>query len=406
MGQFTSSARAASRHENVLSDIRHDASKERRTIRLLLLGLEGSGKSLFLAQLARSYEVEHPQKTYQPVYLLAGTPADDRTAKAAMRNATLNGARVLARAALASGAEFGSAKAEAAARLLAASAPECALSKPLGEAVASLWAAGGKALALAWDAASQDLCDNYFYLVKRVRDQIQPKFVPTVEDRLRLHFPTLHPLRVLLRKKDEKSTLHVAELPGRVAADAAQLRAALNVLSESALLLVFCVALSDFDRTVFDDPAASLAPRAPRNKLQAALDAWGTVATSPALKHAHITLLLTKLDIFTAKLETTDLRHPGSSQIPPRFLDYRGGAQLESALSYIEEIFHERAAGRPNVRIQAVNLLDHNKGASGSSSVALKGAIMKGSHTMALCTALRQHARQVKDEVLLALDTV
>lgn len=386
MGQLLSSllctfAEAGSpqaRHEELVARLQANALTERRFIPILVLGLPGSGKSLLIAQLAASFSA--------PPHLLSGAAADDAAAAAAMRDATVDSARALARAALATGEPFGSASAADAAALLVALPQGCALTAVVAEATAHLWGSGGRAVALAWDAVSAHCSDNFNYLVRRAKAQSARGFAPSAEDRLRLHLPTLHPMRTLLRERGAKNVLHLAEVPGCVLSSAAQLSCAVALLQESALALIFCCALSDFDRTEAA-PAAGLALEPPRNRLVAALDAWEAVARSPHFERAHITLLLTKQDAFTDKLETIDLRHPGSAAVPPRFLDYRGGADAGAALAYLEARFHERAAGRAvPVRIQATNLLDPKRVA-------------------ALCTALKDHARHIKEEELTVLDS-
>lgn len=374
------------RHEELAARHQRQAVLDRRYVPLLVLGLPGAGKSLLVCQLASSIA--------SPPHLLSGAAADGAAAAAAMRDATVGTARALARSALASGAAFGAPGAEAAAELLAALPEGCAITAAVAEAVARLWGGGGVALALAWDAVA--CADNVNYLVRRAKAQSARGFEPSVEDRLRLHLPTLYPMRTLLRERGAKDVLHVVELPGRVALEGGgrQLPTACALLRHSALGLIFCAALTDFDRVLAaaQQEGGGLQqlgpPQPPRNLLLCALDVWEAVAASPHFRHSRITLLLTKLDAFRAKLQTTDLRHPGSDSVPPRFLDYRSGTDASAALAYLEARFHERAAGRAlPVRIQAIDLLDAKRVA-------------------ALCAALKDHARHIKEEEQMRLDAV
>ena len=382
----SSAASLEARHEALAAQHQRQATQDRRFVPLLVLGLPGAGKSLLICQLASSFA--------SPPHLLSGAAADDAAAAAAMRDATIDTARALAHSALASGAALGTPGAAAAAALLAALPQGCALTAAVAEAAARLWGGGGAALALAWDAVAS--ADNVNYLVRRAKAQSVRGFVPSEEDRLRLHLPTLYPMRTLLRERWDKDVLHVVELPGRTALEGGgrQLPTAFALLRHSALGLVFCAALTDFDRVL--PPHAGVAaaaaqlgpPQPPRNLLLCALDVWEAVAASPHFRHSHITLLLTKLDAFKAKLQTTDLRHPGSDSVPPRFLDYRSGTDASAALAYLEARFHERAAGRAlPVRIQAIDLLDAKRVA-------------------ALCAALKDHARHIKEEEQMRLDAV
>ena len=383
MGQLLSlgppAESSATRHELLAAECSKQVLQERRRFaRVLVLGLEGSGKSLFVSQLASSFKA--------PPFLLSGCAAGDQAAAAVMQQATLACGRQLAAAALASGEAFASPEAAAGAQLLLEAPASSQLTPALSEAVVGLWSGGGRAVALAWDSVASQCSDNMNYLVRRARAAAARGFQPTTEDRLRLHLPTRFPMRTLLRERWDKHVVHVVELPSGVVAEAPQLARACAVLQESATALVFCVALADFDRTLHD-PATGLLLQPPRNRLVCALDAWAAVAASPHFRHAHLTLLLTKLDAFGEKLKTQDLRHPGSATVPPRFLDYRGGPDQAAALSYLEGRFHERAAGRtPQARIQAVNLLDPTK-------VGL------------LCGAFKEKTRQVMEELLQVLDT-
>jgi hypothetical protein len=169
--------------------------------------------------------------------------------------------------------------------------------------------------------------------------------------------------------------------------------------------VVHCVALTDFCRLL---PADAAAGAPPRNKLAAALDAWEALLSTkgaggekafalgerewgehraarewarwerqrekgdakppagagpraaPKLA-VHVHLLLTKVDLFEALLlRGVPLRaEPTPAGDPPRFLDFRGGANVADAIGYIKGRFEKLAdKHRVPAQVDTVNLLD------------------------------------------------
>ena len=205
----------------------------------------------------------------------------------------------------------------------------------------------------------------------------------------------------------------VTELPGCATESGGPLHTAslprlAPLLRESTRMVVFCVALSDYGRLL---PACTETGTPSRNALLSALRDWEDLLATRAFRDepplmgaasgvpgegggggggveaaaflpqrrsaTRITLLLTKIDLFETMLKRgIPMRYEGANDPvwePPRFLDYRGGADYSAALAFIKGKF-ESIARKHDTRIEvaAVNMLE------GRALGALLNCIVEG----------------------------
>lgn len=323
-------------------------SQATKVVPVLVLGYCRSGKSTFITQLSSP-------RLYPEVVHHSPPPAFAPSSVEVMRDTTVASLRLLSRAALASGEPLPPLES---AQFIARQPPGCALTLALAEAMQEVWGRGGRAVQVAFDKCYPQLAENLMYLVGRAREQAMRDFSPSPRDLLRLYMPTTRPSRLLLRDPAAKFTVEVCEIPGGMCRNPLTLRHTCASVRDSALVVFFCVSLADYHSTVVEVAPDSRQPSPPRNLLQEALKTWATLVNSPHFEHSHLTLLLTKRDVFEESVRTVELRHEGSTSVPPRFLDYRGGKDHAAALSYIEALFYEKAKDRRiPVTIQALNLV-------------------------------------------------
>lgn len=103
-------------------------------------------------------------------------------------------------------------------------------------------------------------------------------------------------------------------------------------------LLVFCVALSDYDKLCYEDDKT--------NRLHESLNIWTKCIGEPWFRSIPKLLLFTKLDLFKEKIKNVDLRvcfpnYNGLFTIDnPLFIGI--GSSYEDATKFIERSFLEK----------------------------------------------------------------
>ena len=236
------------------------------------------------------------------------------------------------------------------------------LTPAVAEAAGELWRQE-RGLERAWDRRRYALHDNTAYLVRRMAAIAAPSYLPTREDVLRCHDPTLA-VRDMSFKLGAADARFIEVAPG-LSATTGAIRSGgrlpyhkwLDVFSMSNGIL-FVVALSDYD-SVGEGGGDNGEP--PLNKLAIALEHWRRILAllSNTSSQTLLVCLLTKRDLFMDKIKTTPLRHAGGHDTAPRYMDYSDGSDPVLALQYVEKLFASaNVSNRPNVVVETCSLLD------------------------------------------------
>lgn len=92
---------------------------------------------------------------------------------------------------------------------------------------------------------------------------------------------------------------------------------------ENATTVIFCVALSEYDQLLAEDPR--------QNRLVESFQLFDNIVNSRWFHHSSIVLFLNKTDVFRQKLRT--------SPLSDYFPDYTGGADYDRATEFVRDRF-------------------------------------------------------------------
>jgi len=95
---------------------------------------------------------------------------------------------------------------------------------------------------------------------------------------------------------------------------------------QDVMAILFCVALSEYDQTLWEDARV--------NRMHESLELFGSTANSKWFPNTSKILFLNKSDIFQDKIARKDLKCC--------FPDYNGGCDFLNATHFIEQKFVER----------------------------------------------------------------
>jgi len=95
---------------------------------------------------------------------------------------------------------------------------------------------------------------------------------------------------------------------------------------EGVTAIIFCVAMSEYDQTLREDPT--------KNRMEESLALWDEISNSQWFAKTAFILFLNKLDLFKAKIRKVDMK--------VTFPDYTGGCKKKNGKAYVKKIFLQK----------------------------------------------------------------
>ncbi|XP_065102985.1 guanine nucleotide-binding protein subunit alpha-14-like isoform X1 [Paramisgurnus dabryanus] len=170
------------------------------------------------------------------------------------------------------------------------------------------------------------LLDSTEYFMKNLDRIAAADYIPTAQDVLRVRFPTTgindYSFSV------EKITLRIVDVGGQKSERRKWIHCFENVTS-----LIFLASLSEFDQVLEENNKD--------NRMKESLSLFYTTIHSPWFATASIILFLNKMDILAEKIQTSDLQ--------TYFPDFRGRRRdVDNAMDYICNMYLKQASNREN----------------------------------------------------------
>ncbi|XP_055073801.2 guanine nucleotide-binding protein G(q) subunit alpha isoform X2 [Misgurnus anguillicaudatus] len=170
------------------------------------------------------------------------------------------------------------------------------------------------------------LLDSTEYFMKNLDRIASADYIPTAQDVLRVRFPTTgindYSFSV------EKITLRIVDVGGQKSERRKWIHCFENVTS-----LIFLASLSEFDQVLEENNK--------ENRMRESLSLFYTTIHSPWFATASIILFLNKMDILAEKIQTSDLQ--------TYFPDFRGNRRdAQEAMGFISEIYKQKAVNVEN----------------------------------------------------------
>jgi len=96
---------------------------------------------------------------------------------------------------------------------------------------------------------------------------------------------------------------------------------------DSVTSIMFVAAISEYDQVLFEEDST--------NRLRESISVWGKISNEECFKETAMILFLNKIDLFKEKLEL------GTVMLKDHFTDFKGENTFEEASEYIQERFEE-----------------------------------------------------------------
>ncbi|KAI9345811.1 guanine nucleotide binding protein, alpha subunit [Zopfochytrium polystomum] len=291
-------------------EIQEDASKRKRTARVLILGTGDSGKSTVLKQLKLLYGSDF-------------TPAERDDYALRLRENLFNSAKLLIRSMEALGIPFGGGEetgpAEDAERVKAAAgvlaefeipAGRAAIGKGVVEALEVLWRDPGvQRCALRGNEFA--LLDSCEFLMQNAKEICSQSYTPSNDHIVRVRVMTT-------AVSETKLTVKGAGISFFDVGGQKRFRAKWAPFFDDVNAIIFVGSLGCYDQKLEEDSEL--------NRMEDSVSAFGCICNHTLLKHIPIILFLNKTDVFANKVKT--------SPIEQYFPDYKGGASKSSGANY------------------------------------------------------------------------
>ncbi|XP_072245699.1 guanine nucleotide-binding protein subunit alpha-14-like [Leuresthes tenuis] len=188
------------------------------------------------------------------------------------------------------------------------------------DAIRRLWADSGIRICYSRRCEYQLLDSTEYYMSHLDRISAQD-YIPTEQDVLRVRFPTtgIHDYSFNIKS----ITLRIVDVGGQKSERRKWIHCFENVTS-----LIFLASLSEYDQV--------LEERETINRMEESLALFSTTIHSPWFRHTSIILFLNKTDILTDKIQTSDLK-----RYFPSFTGKR--QEPEAAKNFILKMYEQRA---------------------------------------------------------------
>uniref|UniRef100_A0A8C1ETT7 Guanine nucleotide-binding protein subunit alpha n=1 Tax=Cyprinus carpio carpio TaxID=630221 RepID=A0A8C1ETT7_CYPCA len=188
------------------------------------------------------------------------------------------------------------------------------------DAIRRLWADDGIRVCYSRRREYQLLDSTEYYMANldRIAD---PDFIPTAQDVLRVRFPTtgIHDYSLSV----EKITLRIVDVGGQKSERRKWIHCFENVTS-----LIFLASLSEYDQVLEENNK--------ENRMKESLSLFYTTIHSPWFASASIILFLNKMDILEEKIKTSDLK--------TYFAGFDGKRRdAQDAMTFIHNMYEQRA---------------------------------------------------------------
>jgi guanine nucleotide-binding protein G(i) subunit alpha len=294
------------RRSSKLSKHSQDSMSRRREIKILLLGTGESGKSTFVKQV----KIIH-QNGYTLVELLAYK-------KEIFRN-IIEGMQQMLSAMKRLNIEFQTEASISASETLSLANPDdISVEFPveLAKSITFLWDESG--LKMLYDKIAQInyVLDSAPYFFDNLERISKPDYTPSIQDVLKARIKTTGISET--RFKMGSTPVCLVDVGGQISERKKWIHCFENVTS-----IIFCVALSEYDQVLLEDPSQS--------RMLDSFLLFNSIINSQWFHNTSIILFLNKIDIFKKKLVTSPLNR--------YFEDYKGGADFEAGAAYLKAKF-------------------------------------------------------------------
>ncbi|KAL6468721.1 hypothetical protein MHYP_G00222450 [Metynnis hypsauchen] len=188
------------------------------------------------------------------------------------------------------------------------------------DAIQRLWADSGLKICYSRRREYQ-LLDSTEYFITNLDRIAAPDYIPTSQDVLRVRFPTtgINDYSFVV----ERITLRIVDVGGQKSERRKWIHCFENVTS-----LIFLASLSEYDQVLEENNSD--------NRMEESLTLFYTTIHSPWFANSSIILFLNKMDILAEKIKTSDLQDYFSN-----FTGKRRDA--EAAMSYIRNMYTQQA---------------------------------------------------------------
>lgn len=304
--QSSRKAPSERRRSSKISRHSQDSVSRKREIKILLLGTGESGKSTFVKQV----KIIH-QNGYTAEELLAYR-------KEIFRN-IIEGIQQMLNAMKRLGIEFQTESSVKASQLLSSATIEDVseeLPTPLADSISFLWDESG--LKMLYDKIAQIsyVLDSAPYFFDNLARISKPGYIPSIQDVLKARIKTTGISET--RFKMGGNPVCLVDVGGQISERKKWIHC-----FESVTSIIFCVALSEYDQVLVEDPSQS--------RMLDSFLLFNSIINSQWFHNTSIILFLNKIDIFKKKLLTSPLSR--------YFEDYKGGSDFEAGAAYLKAKF-------------------------------------------------------------------
>ncbi|KAG5356319.1 Guanine nucleotide-binding protein alpha-3 subunit [Yarrowia sp. B02] len=191
------------------------------------------------------------------------------------------------------------------------------------------------------------LMDSGPYFFHNLQRLGGPQYMPTQDDILRARIKTTGIYETKFRLGSH--LIHMYDVGGQRSERKKWIHCFENVT-----LIIFCVALSEYDQVLLEEKNA--------NRMNESLVLFDSIINSRWFVRTSVVLFLNKIDVFTEKLPLSPLEN--------QFPDYKGGADINKGAKYILWRFNEKNRA-------GLNIYPHLTQATDTSNIRLVFAAIK-----------------------------
>ncbi|KAJ7992993.1 hypothetical protein DPEC_G00267830 [Dallia pectoralis] len=292
--------------------LRQQKKRERKEIKVLLLGTGESGKTTFIRQMriihGRGFSVDERRDFAKLIYQNIYTAVKAMTRAMATLKLPYAYPDNEMYAKMVQGVD---------------TVQVTQLDRGTAEAIRRLWADPG--LRVCYSRRSEyQLLDSTEYYMTHLERISAPDYIPTAQDVLRVRFPTtgIHDYSFTIKT----ITLRIVDVGGQKSERRKWIHCFQDVTS-----LIFLASLSEYDQV--------LEERESDKRMDESLALFYTTIHSPWFLNTSIILFLNKTDILADKIQTSDL-----NKYFPGFTGKRRDA--EDAMNYIQGMYEQQAQSR------------------------------------------------------------
>lgn len=299
-------------HKTIQRELKKQKKREKKEIKILLLGTGESGKTTFIRQM----RIIHGK----------GFSAEDRKAfaKCIFQN-IFTAVKAMTAAMTTLKIPYSNPENEIYAKWMQDinTVQISQLERSYVDAIRRLWADSGIRVCYSRRCEYQ-LLDSTEYYLSNLDRIASPDYIPTEQDVLRVRFPTtgIHDYGFTI----DKITLRIVDVGGQKSERRKWIHCFENVTS-----LIFLASLSEYDQV--------LEERDTINRMDESLSLFDIIIHSPWFHTTSIILFLNKTDILADKIQTSDLRK--------YFPEFSGQMQnVEDAKTFILGMYEERSVDK------------------------------------------------------------